>query len=85
MDTLRRWADAEWDLADGSALVLEVDGGFHLEVRQYAADVRRQRRLTTPGRMVVRCTALEIRDEPAEVMLDLIALGVPRTPDRRAG
>jgi hypothetical protein len=30
----RRWTDAEWDLPDGRVLVLEVDGGFHDDVRQ---------------------------------------------------
>jgi hypothetical protein len=75
----RRWTDCEWDLPDGVVLVLEVDGAFHLEVRQYSDDMKRQRRLTARDRMIVRCSATELRDEPGEVMADLIALGVPRT------
>ncbi|KQY57182.1 hypothetical protein [Nocardioides sp. Root140] len=79
----RRWTDCEWDLPDGRVVVLEVDGAFHLDVMQYSADMRRQRRITTPTRLIVRCAAVEIRDEPGKVMADLIALGVPLV--KRAG
>jgi len=48
-----------------------------MDVEHYTADMRRQRRITNRQRMVVRCSAFEIRFEPAEVMRDLIALGVP--------
>lgn len=75
---VRRWTDCEWDVADGITVVLEVDGAFHLEVAQYTADMRRQRRLTSRHRIVVRCSAAEIRDDPAAVMEDLLALGVER-------
>ena len=79
----RRWTDAEWDLRDGSVLVLEVGGAFHTEVREWSADLRRARRLTT--RTVVRCSAYEVRHEPDEVAADLRALGVPsRVPPRAA-
>jgi len=76
-DGKRRFTDCEWDLPGGRTLVLEVDGGFHLEVMQYGADMKRQRRLTTTQRIVVRCSAYEIRHEPESVIEDLIALGVP--------
>jgi hypothetical protein len=81
----RRFTDCEWDLADGRTLVLEVDGGFHVEVTQYGADMKRQRKLTTRQRIVVRCSAYEIRHEPESVIEDLIALGVPtsRVPGGR--
>ncbi len=75
----RRYTDCEWDLPDGRVLVLEVDGAFHLEVSAYTSDMRRQRRLTTARRLVLRCSATELRHEPEQVMADLIALGVPRT------
>lgn len=75
----RRWTDCEWDLPDGSVLVLEVDGSFHMEVEHWGADLKRSRRVTTRSRTVVRCTAYELRHEPGEVAHDLIALGVPRT------
>jgi len=74
----RRWTDCEWDLHDGSVLVLEVDGSFHMEVEHWSADKVRARRLTTRTRTVIGCTAYEVRHEPAEVARDLIALGVPR-------
>ena len=74
-----RWTDCEWDLADGSTLVLEVDGGFHIEVLEWGADIKRARSLTTRQRTVVRCTAFELRHEMEDVARDLIALGVPRT------
>lgn len=72
-----RWTDAEWDLPDGTTLVLEVDGAFHMDVLQAADDAKRSRRLTSRTRMVVRCTAYELTHEGAEVASDLIALGVP--------
>jgi hypothetical protein len=79
----RRYTDAEWVLADGRTLVLEVDGAFHDDVLQAADDRARNRKLTTSRRTVISCTAYELRHDPASVMEDLIALGVPRA--RRAG
>jgi hypothetical protein len=81
----RRWTDCEWDLPDGTTLVLEVDGSFHLEVRQQAEDFKRARRITTRTRIVVRCSAYELRHEMEEVAVDLMGLGVPgRVPDNAA-
>jgi hypothetical protein len=71
-----RFTDAEWELPGGSVVVLEVDGAFHMQVEHWEADLVRQRQLTTPGRIVVRCSARELRDEPATVVADLRALGV---------
>lgn len=82
----RRWTDCEWDLADGTTLVLEVDGSFHTEVRQWGDDMKRARRLTSRHRVVLRCTAYEVRHEAAEVAADLVALGVTtgRVPEDAA-
>ncbi len=74
----RRWTDCEWDLPDGTVLVLEVDGAFHLDVMTWGADLKRARGITTRGRIVVRCSAYELRHETEDVATDLIALGVPR-------
>jgi hypothetical protein len=74
----RRWTDCEWDLPSGGVLVLEVDGSFHREVLAWGADLKRARALTRHDRLVVRCTAFELRHEDDEVARDLIALGVPR-------
>lgn len=77
----RRYTDCEWRLPDGRVIVLEIDGGFHDDVIQAMDDRSRNRKLTTPGRIVVSCSAFEIRHQPWEVMEDLIALGVPlRSP-----
>lgn len=71
-----RYTDCEWDLPDGTVLVLEVDGAFHMEVEHWEDDIRRQRGLTSPGRVVVRCTSREVRDEPFQLAADLRALGL---------
>jgi hypothetical protein len=72
-----RFTDCEWDLGDGRVLVLEVDGAFHMDVDHWEDDIARQRGLTDPQRIVVRCTAREVRDEPARLGTDLRRLGVP--------
>jgi hypothetical protein len=74
----RRRTDCEWDLPDGSVLVLEVDGALHMEVLQWGADIKRARSLTTRERIVIRCTSFELRYEMEDVARDLLALGVPR-------
>ena len=71
-----RFTDCDWRLGDGRVLVLEVDGGFHMEVEHWEDDLARQRALTTSDRVVVRCTARELRDDPAAVARDLRNLGV---------
>jgi hypothetical protein len=79
-----RWTDCEWDLPDGHVLVLEIDGSFHMEVEHWEDDLARQRRISKPGRTVVRCSARELRDEPEQVGRDLVAIGVPRRAPQRA-
>lgn len=71
-----RYTDAEWRTRDGRTVVLEVDGGFHMEARHWQADITRERGLVDTDRLVVRCTALELRDRPGDVARDLIRLGV---------
>lgn len=73
-----RYTDCEWRLPDGRVIVLEVDGSFHDDVLEASEHRARNRKLTTTSRLVVQCSAYEIRHEPWEVMEDLIALGVPR-------
>ena len=69
-----RWTDAEWDLADGHVVVLEVDGAFHTEIRSWSSDKQRHRGLSGPGRTVVGCTAYELRHEPEHLVRDLRVL-----------
>ncbi len=78
-DGRRRFTDCEWLLPDGRTVILEVDGAFHLDVRHYEDDVRRQRKLTSTSTIVIRCTSAELRDDPGSVAEDLIALGVTRS------
>lgn len=73
----RRFTDAEWPLPDGRTLILEVDGAFH-DVLQAAADRARNRKLATRDRIVITCSAYELRYDPGSVIQDLIALGVER-------
>ncbi|GAA4378343.1 hypothetical protein [Nocardioides caricicola] len=81
----RRWTDCEWRLPSGTTVFLEVDGAFHLDVTESMIDHRRARRIMTANRIVVRCSAYEVRHEPEQVALDLIALGLPgRVPQNAA-
>jgi len=75
----RRYLDAEWPLPTGEIVVLEIDGAHHFEVSHWQDDIRRERSIVVSGRRVLRATAFEIRLEPAAVVGDLIALGVPRS------
>lgn len=79
-----RYLDCEWRLADGTVLVLEVDGGFHMDVAHWEDDMTRQRRLSGPGRVIVRCSNRELRDEPVLVFDDLAALGLTSRVGQRA-
>jgi len=82
---VRRWTDAEWRLSDGRVVILEVDGSFHADPAQALADHRRTRRLAGVNRIIIRCTAWELRHEPAQLAADLMALGIPgRVPDNAA-
>lgn len=72
-----RYTDCEWKLSDGRTLVLEVDGSFHMDVDHWEDDIARQRALTTPDRIVIRCTSRELRDNRERVARDLRILGVP--------
>lgn len=73
-----RYTDCEWALPSGDTLVLEVDGPAHMDAEQWQHDIARQRALSAPGRIVIRCTSRELRDTPEAVADDLHRLGVPR-------
>ena len=59
------YTDAEWLLPSGKVVVLEVDGGFHMEVAHWEGDIARERDLVATGAIVLRCTDRELIDEPA--------------------
>ena len=74
-----RYTDCEWRLEDGTVVVLEVDGEFHMEVEHWESDIARERDLVTTGAVVLRCTAREIRDTPWVIATSLRAVGVGRS------
>lgn len=73
----RRYLDCEWDLPDGRVLVLEVDGSFHFEAAHWSADMRRERDLIVAGCAILRCSSVELRLTPDDVIRDLRRMGVP--------
>lgn len=73
-----RFTDAEWPLPGGGTLILEVDGAMHMEMRNYDADLRRQRALGREDVVIWRCTAYELRNEPDELAHRMRLLGVPQ-------
>jgi hypothetical protein len=81
----RRYLDCEWHLEDGRVVVLEVDGGHHLEVEHWESDMKRERKVVTGGRAVLRASAHEVRYEQAEVAGDLVAIGIPAELSERCG
>ena len=70
--------DGEWELPDGSVVVLEIDGAHHLSVEHWQSDMLRERGVVIGGSRVLRATAAEVRLEPHAIVADLIACGVPR-------
>lgn len=82
-DGRRRYLDCEWELRDGRVVVLEIDGSFHMLVDNWWQDMKRERDVVIAGRVVLRCSSVEIRLEPAAILHDLARAGVPRL-DRAA-
>jgi hypothetical protein len=76
-----RYLDAEWELANGETVVLEIDGGHHMQIEHWQADMRRERAIVVSRRRVLRATNFELRLEPTAIVRDLIALGVPVLPE----
>lgn len=76
----RRYLDCEWELPDGRLLVLEVDGSFHMRTDHWWRDMARERSVVLTGRTVLRCASVELRLDPAGVLRDLRAAGVPAAP-----
>lgn len=72
-----RYLDCEWDLDDGATVVLEIDGSHHMEVINWDADIKRQRKVVTRHRHLLRATAMEVRLEQEDIVVDLVAMGVP--------
>lgn len=73
----RRYLDCEWILPDGRVVVLEIDGSFHMRVEHWTRDMKRERAEVISGRTVLRCSSIEVRLQPGEVLDDLQSVGVP--------
>ena len=74
----RRYLDCVWELADGTKVVLEIDGSFHFESESWWRDMARERGVVIDVGRVLRCSTFEIRDTGSAIMKDLAAAGVPR-------
>ncbi|GIG85783.1 hypothetical protein Pen02_07190 [Plantactinospora endophytica] len=60
----RRYLDAYWRRW---RLHVEVDGAHHMDVRHWAADLRRQNEIWIAGDRILRFPAFLVRSRPAEV------------------
>ncbi|TCB99282.1 hypothetical protein E0H26_06775 [Micromonospora zingiberis] len=69
-DGRMRYLDAYWPRW---RLHVEVDGGHHMDVRHWAADLRRQNRIWIEGDRILRFTAFDVRHRPTEVAAQLRA------------
>ena len=47
--------DCEWDLPSGEIVVLEIDGGHHMEVAHWQADMRRERGIVISAANGITC------------------------------
>jgi hypothetical protein len=63
-----RYLDAEFDLPDGTTLVVEVDGRGHLEVQKWMDDLDRQNEVVIDGPTVLRFASLTIRLSEGKVI-----------------
>ncbi|MFC4067843.1 hypothetical protein [Actinoplanes subglobosus] len=52
-------------------LHVEIDGGHHIDVRQWWADMHRQNQLWVPGDRILRFPAWAVRHRPEEVVAQL--------------
>ena len=76
-DGRRRYLDCEWTLPGGRVVVLEVDGSFHLQVKNWWRDMKRERGVVLSHSTVLRCASIELRLAPWDVLADLRQAGVP--------
>jgi hypothetical protein len=63
-----RYVDAEFDLPDGSTLIVEIDGAVHLQPASWWDDQWRQNELVIGRQAVLRFPSLVLRLEPRRVV-----------------
>jgi very-short-patch-repair endonuclease len=69
--------DAEFRLADGRLLIVEIDGIGHLDVRTWNEDITRQNELArTTGAMILQVTGFTVRHDPDPFFEILISLPI---------
>ena len=76
-----RYLDAEFDLPDGSAFVVEVDGFVHLKPISWWNDMSRQNEIVIGGRPVLRFPSVTVRLEPEVIVDQLRRMRLAHTPD----
>jgi hypothetical protein len=84
MQTRRRGSratctDAEFRLADGHLLIVEIDGIGHLDVATWQDDIARHNELATAtGAMILRVTSFAVRHDPDPFFAILVSLPIVR-------
>jgi hypothetical protein len=73
-----RYVDAEFDLPDGTALVVEIDGAVHLNPEVWSDDMSRQNEIVIGGRPVLRFSSLTVRLDQDRVVDQLARMRVAR-------
>lgn len=67
----RRYLDAEWQLSDGRAVAVEIDGAYHLSPQRWIDDQLRQNSIVLDGTLVLRFPSIVVRDQPGLVAKQL--------------
>jgi hypothetical protein len=75
-----RWLDVEFDLPDGTVLVVEVDGAVHIQPESWWDDADRQNEVVIGGQPVLRFPSLIIRLTEQRVVDQLRRMRVAHTP-----
>jgi hypothetical protein len=74
-----RWLDAEFDLPDGTVLVVEVDGAAHMQVESWLDDTDRQNEIVIGRQPVLRFPSLVIRLNEQRVVDQLLRMRLAHT------
>lgn len=79
----RRYLDAEWRLADGRIVAVEIDGALHLSARRWYDDQLRQNEIVIGGTTVLRFPSVVLRTEPGLVVDQLRRVLLPHAAQPR--
>lgn len=75
-----RWLDVEFDLPDGTVLVVEIDGRGHLEVENWLDDADRDNEVVIDGRSVLRFPSITVRLNGGRVIDQLRRMRLAHSP-----